>query len=135
MSNPVSSLVAAAAALAKDLVNTPANDMGPRQSETVAQEIAEAHGASLSVVVGEALLDGNCPAVHAVGRAAAPEGGEGAAGGARAGRGVRGWARGHAGPAGWPRLPAMSAEVSPFSSRSAGSAPAASSWRTTAGRL
>jgi leucyl aminopeptidase len=64
--------IAAAAALAKDLVNTPANDMGPRQIETVAQEIAEAHGASLSVVVGEALLDENYPAVHAVGRAAAP---------------------------------------------------------------
>ncbi|WP_421736843.1 leucyl aminopeptidase family protein [Caulobacter sp.] len=61
-----------ACALAKDMVNTPANDMGPLQIETIAREIAEKHGATLSVITGDALLGQNYPAVHAVGRAAVP---------------------------------------------------------------
>ena len=65
--------VAHACALARDMVNTPANDMGPLQIETIAREIAEQHGASCTVVTGEGLLEANYPAVHAVGRAAAPE--------------------------------------------------------------
>ena len=64
--------VAHACAMARDMVNTPANDMGPLQIETIAREIAEQHGAQLTVVAGDALLDANYPAVHAVGRAAAP---------------------------------------------------------------
>ena len=64
--------IAHACALARDMVNTPPNDMGPLQIETIAREIAKAHGASISVVEGEALLEANYPAVHAVGRAAAP---------------------------------------------------------------
>src|SRR5262249_23338201 len=43
------------------------------QVETIAREIAEQYGAEISVVTGEALLEANYPAVHAVGRAAAPE--------------------------------------------------------------
>jgi len=65
--------VAHACALARDMVNTPANDMGPRQIETIAREIAEQFGASISVVTGDALLEANYPAVHAVGRAAHPD--------------------------------------------------------------
>jgi leucyl aminopeptidase len=61
-----------ACALARDMVNTPANDMGPLQIETIAREIAEQFGAAISVITGEALHDENYPAVHAVGRAAAP---------------------------------------------------------------
>jgi leucyl aminopeptidase len=61
-----------ACALARDMVNTPANDMGPLQIETIAREIAEQFGADISVVVGDDLLTANYPAVHAVGRAAAP---------------------------------------------------------------
>ena len=64
--------LAHAAALARDMINTPAADMGPLQIETVARELAEAHGAALTVVTGEALLETGYPAVHAVGRAAAP---------------------------------------------------------------
>jgi len=64
--------VAHACALARDMVNTPANDMGPLQIETIAREIAERYGASLDVVTGDDLLDANYPAVHAVGRAAVP---------------------------------------------------------------
>jgi leucyl aminopeptidase len=64
--------VAHACALARDMINTPANDMGPRQIETIAREIAELHGATIAVVTGDALLEANYPAVHAVGRAADP---------------------------------------------------------------
>ncbi|HEY0438169.1 MAG TPA: leucyl aminopeptidase family protein, partial [Phenylobacterium sp.] len=65
--------VAHACALARDMVNTPANDMGPLQVETIAREIAEQHGAQITVITGEGLLEANYPAVHAVGRAATAE--------------------------------------------------------------
>ena len=65
--------VAHACALARDMVNTPANDMGPLQIETIAREIAEAYGGQITVVEGEGLLEANYPAVHAVGRAAHPD--------------------------------------------------------------
>jgi len=64
--------IAAACALAREMVDTPAGDMGPLQIETIAREIAEASGAALTVVAGDDLLEQNYPAVHAVGRAAAP---------------------------------------------------------------
>ena len=59
-----------ACALARDMINAPANDMGPLQIETIAREIAEQYGASISVVTGQDLHDANYPAVLAVGRAA-----------------------------------------------------------------
>ena len=62
-----------ACAMARDLVNTPPNDMGPRQIETIAREIAEQNGAELSVVAGDDLLERNYPAIHAVGRGATAE--------------------------------------------------------------
>jgi leucyl aminopeptidase len=61
-----------ACALARDMINTPANDLGPLQIETIAREIAERYGASLSVVSGAELHGANYPAVLAVGRAAEP---------------------------------------------------------------
>jgi len=64
--------IAHACALARDMVNTPANDMGPLQLETIAREIAEQHSAQITVITGEGLLEANYPAVHAVGRAADP---------------------------------------------------------------
>ncbi len=64
--------LAEATALARDLINVPANDMGPVALEMAAREVAEAFGATAAVVVGDDLLDRNYPAVHAVGRAAAP---------------------------------------------------------------
>jgi leucyl aminopeptidase len=70
---PEARQVAHACALARDMVNTPANDLGPLQIETIAREIAEQHGAQLTVTTGERLLEANYPAVHAVGRAAVPE--------------------------------------------------------------
>ncbi|MFN6980417.1 MAG: leucyl aminopeptidase family protein [Brevundimonas sp.] len=66
------SRIAAACALAREMVDTPAADMGPLQIETIAREIAESAGAAITVIEGDALLEENYPAVHAVGRAAAP---------------------------------------------------------------
>jgi len=62
-----------ACALARDMVNTPANDMGPCEIEAIAHRLAETHGATLEIVTGDALLAANYPAVHAVGRAATHE--------------------------------------------------------------
>ncbi|MBS0473968.1 MAG: leucyl aminopeptidase family protein [Proteobacteria bacterium] len=61
---------AAAVALVRDLVNTPAEDMGPAQLEHEAQLIAKAHQAEFKVTSGDALERG-FPMVHGVGRAAA----------------------------------------------------------------
>ncbi|MGJ0508518.1 MAG: leucyl aminopeptidase family protein [Methylocystis sp.] len=63
--------IAAAVALGRDLVNTPANDMGPEALAEAALALAARHGASARVIVGEALLAENFPLIHAVGRAAA----------------------------------------------------------------
>ena len=64
--------LAAACALAKDLVNTPANDLGPAELEAAARDLAGRFGATVEVTAGEDLLARGYPAVHAVGRAAAP---------------------------------------------------------------
>ena len=63
--------IAAAMSLARDLVNTPANDMGPDALEAAAAALVDAHKASCRVTRGETLLRDNFPLVHAVGRAAA----------------------------------------------------------------
>jgi len=64
---------AEAIALVRDLINTPANDMGPTQLAEAAKALAKQHRAKCTVIVGDALLKRNYPAVHAVGRAAADE--------------------------------------------------------------
>lgn len=63
--------LATAIAATRDLVNTPAEHMGPEELAQAAQLVAKQHGAKFSQIVGEALLKKNFPAVHAVGRAAA----------------------------------------------------------------
>ena len=60
---------AKAVCLVRDLVNTPAEDMGPASLEAQAEKLAKAHGADLKVVRGDA-LEQDYPMVHAVGRAA-----------------------------------------------------------------
>ena len=55
--------------LARDLINTPANDMGPAELEDAARGVASRFGAKLNVISGEKLLDENYPLIHAVGRA------------------------------------------------------------------
>ena len=59
--------------LARDLVNTPANDMGPAEIADAAQAIALANGATCTIITGDDLLKKNYPAVHAVGRAASAD--------------------------------------------------------------
>ena len=55
----------------RDLVDTPANDMGPAQLEAAAAGLAKAHAGELKVTSGDA-LERQFPMIHAVGRAAAP---------------------------------------------------------------
>jgi leucyl aminopeptidase len=57
--------------LARDLINTPANDMGPPQLEQAVRKLAARHAATINAVVGDDLLAQNFPLIHAVGRAAA----------------------------------------------------------------
>jgi leucyl aminopeptidase len=56
--------------LARDLINTPANDMGPDELESAARKLATLHDAKFSAIVGDDLLKENFPLIHAVGRAA-----------------------------------------------------------------
>lgn len=58
-----------AMALARDLINTPANDMGPAQLADVALALADRHGGTCEVIVGDDLLTQGYRLVHAVGRA------------------------------------------------------------------
>ena len=65
------SVLAAARAtfLVRDLINTPACDMGPKQLAEAAQDLAEDYDADCRVIEGDDLLTENFPAIHAVGRA------------------------------------------------------------------
>ncbi len=62
--------MAAAECLTRDLINTPAADMGPDELQAAFLTLADRFGAATQVIVGDALLDHNFPMVHAVGRAA-----------------------------------------------------------------
>ncbi|CAO3407974.1 leucyl aminopeptidase family protein [Azospirillum largimobile] len=55
--------------LVRDLVNTPACDMGPAELAQAAQDLAAEFDAAVEVIVGQDLLDRDYPAIHAVGRA------------------------------------------------------------------
>ncbi len=55
--------------LVRDLINTPAEDMGPADLARAARRTARAHGARVRVIAGDALLRHNYPTIHAVGRA------------------------------------------------------------------
>jgi len=57
--------------LARDLVNTPANHMGPDELADAAATLAARHRAAVRTIVGDDLLTQNFPLIHAVGRAAA----------------------------------------------------------------
>ena len=63
------SRIAEGVALARDLINTPANDMGPAELEQAARTLAERHGAEVQSIVGDDLLKQSFPLIHAVGRA------------------------------------------------------------------
>ena len=54
--------------LGRDLINTPAGDLGPQESlRAAARTLAERHGAQLTSIVGDELLARNFPMIHAVG--------------------------------------------------------------------
>ena len=63
--------IAAGEALTRDLINTPAADMGPQELEDATCALALNYGAICTVTKGADLLDQNFPMIHAVGRAAA----------------------------------------------------------------
>ncbi len=63
-------IVAAAMASTRDLVNTPAEHMGPAELAEAVKLVAQQHGARFKQTVGDKLLGAGFPAVHAVGRAA-----------------------------------------------------------------
>ena len=63
--------IAGAVASGRDLVNTPANDLGPQALEQAAVALAQSYGAAVAVTRGDDLLKANLPLIHAVGRAAA----------------------------------------------------------------
>ena len=57
--------------LVRDLINTPAADLGPAELAGAAEALASRFGATCRVIVGDGLLAENYPAIHAVGRGAA----------------------------------------------------------------
>lgn len=62
--------VAAGEAFTRDLINTPASDMGPPDLEKAARGLACDFDALVTLTTGDALLEQNFPMIHAVGRAA-----------------------------------------------------------------
>lgn len=60
-----------AAFLARDLVNTPAADLGPEALEKEIRAFAKRHKLDVKVIAGDDLLKEGFPMIHAVGRAAA----------------------------------------------------------------
>ena len=59
--------------LTRDLINTPAEDMGPAALQRAVEGLADTHGASVKTILGEDLLTENFPLIHTVGRAAGGE--------------------------------------------------------------
>jgi len=62
------SRIAEAVFLARDLVNTPANDLGPEELAQAACDVAKRHNAKIAVIAGEALAAQNFPLICAVGQ-------------------------------------------------------------------
>lgn len=62
--------IALGTALTRDLINTPAQDLGPTQLAEEAKALAKAYKARITVLVGDQLLKKNYPTIHAVGRGA-----------------------------------------------------------------
>jgi len=59
----------ASIALGRDLINTPAGDMGPEALHAAATKVANKYGADITEIIGDDLLTNNLPMIHAVGRA------------------------------------------------------------------
>ena len=63
--------IAAGEFLTRDLINTPASDLGPAELQDAFLALAKRHGATTSAIIGDDLIDRNFPLIHAVGRASA----------------------------------------------------------------
>jgi leucyl aminopeptidase len=61
--------LARAVSLARDLINTPAGDMGPEELQRAVEQVARDHNAGCRTIIGDELLAENYPTIHAVGRA------------------------------------------------------------------
>ncbi len=57
--------------LARDLINTPSNDMGPQELSDATAALAAQYGASLEILTGDELLTHNYPMIYAVGKGSA----------------------------------------------------------------
>jgi leucyl aminopeptidase len=64
---------AIATSRARDLINTPASDLGPEELAAAVASVGREHGARVTQVVGAALLEQGFRLIHAVGRASARE--------------------------------------------------------------
>ncbi|MFT5064969.1 MAG: leucyl aminopeptidase [Yoonia sp.] len=62
-------IIAAGEVMTRDLINTPASDMGPYELEEAFRALAKDHDAEVNVIAGEDLLSANFPMIHTVGRA------------------------------------------------------------------
>ncbi|MFM7396499.1 MAG: leucyl aminopeptidase family protein [Gammaproteobacteria bacterium] len=60
---------AKASAWARDLINAPANELGPAELASMAADLAREHAAEFRCLEGDDLLANNFPLIHAVGRA------------------------------------------------------------------
>lgn len=60
--------IAESVAMGRDLINTPANDMGPDALAEAALVMAKQYGAKSATIIGDDLLKRNFPMIHAVGR-------------------------------------------------------------------
>lgn len=60
---------AASISLARDLINTPCEDLGPAELASEVSKVGKKFGAQVKIIKGDDLLRKNYPAVHAVGRA------------------------------------------------------------------
>jgi len=67
------SMIADAIGQGRDLINTPANDLGPAEIEAAIRAVATQFGAEVTSIIGNDLLARNFPMVHAVGRASPRE--------------------------------------------------------------
>jgi leucyl aminopeptidase len=59
--------IAEAVCAARDLINMPANRLGPQELAAAVRKVAGKYGAKFSQIAGEALLGANYPLIHAVG--------------------------------------------------------------------
>jgi len=63
--------LAEAMMLTRDLVNTPAEDLGPAELAEAVETVAKRFGARVHQIIGDELLAENYPMIHAVGRGSA----------------------------------------------------------------